>query len=443
MPLWRIRMGSGRSKSGKTRPPAVDLSDVVIPPAFRCPISLDLMKDPVILSTGITYDRQSIERWLDDGNLVCPVTKQPLQSSELVPNHALLRVIQRWCVDHPSAGIERIPTPRVPASRSQVAEMLSQVEIASRRGSPASFATAVDRIRLLARENERNRRCAVGAGAGAALTAALAAFCERFAEAEGEVEPNAAVEAALAAAAAVMPLDAEACSRVWTRSCIRRLGWVLQGGSLEGRRNATSFLRAVLEDEVEVANNRKILESSPALVEGLARAVREPICPSATKASLTSIFRMASASDQIASRVVDSGLVPVLLETLAECERGVCEKVLAVLDLACACREGRQRACEHALAVPVLVKKVLKVSEATTELAVSVLWRLCKGAKDDAVVTEALSMGVFQKLLLLLQLGCGERTKEKATDLLKMMNAYRDRRDCVDSGDFKEVKRPV
>ncbi|CAN6465510.1 unnamed protein product [Victoria cruziana] len=441
-------MGSGRSKSGgklsrKTRPSPFDISDVVVPPAFRCPISLELMKDPVIICTGISYDRQSIERWLDDGNLVCPVSKQPLHNTELVPNHALLRVIQRWCVDNPLAGIERIPTPRVPVSRCQVAEMITGVEIASRQGSPTGLAVAVDRIRLLARESERNRRCAMGAGVGASLTTAVAIFSERFADAEAEPQPNTAVEAVLAATAAVAPLDAVARSRVWTRSCMRRLAWVLQRGSMEGRRNAASLLRDVVEDEEKVASNRKILESTPGLVEGLARAVREPICPSATKASLTVISRMASASEHITARVVDSGLVPVLLEMLAGCDRGVCEKVLAVLDLACACPEGRERACEHALTVPVLVKKVLRVSEATTEFAVSVLWRLCKGARDDAVVVEALSAGSFQKLLLLLQLGCPDRTKAKVTDLLRMMNGYRDRCDCVDAGDFKEIKRPV
>ena len=34
---------------------------------FRCPISLELMKDPGMALTGITYDRESVERWLVRG----------------------------------------------------------------------------------------------------------------------------------------------------------------------------------------------------------------------------------------------------------------------------------------------------------------------------------------------------------------------------------------
>ncbi|CAN1156429.1 U-box domain-containing protein 28 [Linum perenne] len=32
------------------------------------------MKSPIILSTGVTYYRFSIQRWLDDGNNTCPTT---------------------------------------------------------------------------------------------------------------------------------------------------------------------------------------------------------------------------------------------------------------------------------------------------------------------------------------------------------------------------------
>ncbi|XP_062098902.1 U-box domain-containing protein 12-like [Humulus lupulus] len=37
----------------------------VIPDDFRCPISLELMKDPVIVSTGHTYERSCIQKWID------------------------------------------------------------------------------------------------------------------------------------------------------------------------------------------------------------------------------------------------------------------------------------------------------------------------------------------------------------------------------------------
>ncbi|CAN6478954.1 unnamed protein product [Victoria cruziana] len=439
------RKKSGDKLGGKSKPVALEESEIVIPVGFRCPITLDLMKDPVILSTGITYDRQSIETWLEGGSFTCPVTNQPLQSADLIPNHALRRMIQNWCVENPAAGIERIPTPRIPTTRSQVAEILSQVESASRRGSPASCVAVADKIRLLAKESERNRRCLAGTGAGAALTAAFAAVCDRFADSDTEYAPAAAAEAILAAMNAVATIDSEAWSHLWTRSCMRRLARLVSGGSLEGVGNAAWALREVLRNDEKLleGDNRKILESTPQLVEGLVRVVREPICPATTKASLDVIVRIASASDRMVYRVVEAGLVPVLLEILPDCERGACEKALAALDLACSRHEGREQAYCHALAVPVLVKRMLRVSGVATGLALSVVWRLCKGARGEEVVMEALSVGLFHKLLVLLQVECDDGAKEKAKDLLKMSNKYKDKIECVDSGDFKNLKRPA
>uniref|UniRef100_A0A453IIT6 U-box domain-containing protein n=1 Tax=Aegilops tauschii subsp. strangulata TaxID=200361 RepID=A0A453IIT6_AEGTS len=100
---------SRRAATKAAAPVAVELS---IPAHFRCPISLDLMRDPVTAPTGITYDRESIEAWLDTGRAaVCPVTHAPLRRDDLVPNHAIRRVIQDWCVANRSRGVERIPTP--------------------------------------------------------------------------------------------------------------------------------------------------------------------------------------------------------------------------------------------------------------------------------------------------------------------------------------------
>ncbi|KAL9655530.1 hypothetical protein ABK040_002197 [Willaertia magna] len=50
-----------------------------------CPISHQIMKDPVILETGHTFERHSIEEWLLNNN-TCPITRKQLEYLELVPN---------------------------------------------------------------------------------------------------------------------------------------------------------------------------------------------------------------------------------------------------------------------------------------------------------------------------------------------------------------------
>ncbi|XWS59376.1 hypothetical protein CRYUN_Cryun08bG0116400 [Craigia yunnanensis] len=90
------------------------MDDIEVLKYFICPISLQIMKDPVTTITGITYDRESIEQWLLKGkNTSCPVTQQPLSRDfDLTPNHTLRRLIQARCTENASLGVDRIPTPK-------------------------------------------------------------------------------------------------------------------------------------------------------------------------------------------------------------------------------------------------------------------------------------------------------------------------------------------
>ncbi|TKY52745.1 U-box domain-containing protein 3 [Spatholobus suberectus] len=83
----------------KTECPVVK-SGVSIPPYFRCPLSLELMLDPVIVASGQTYDRQSIQKWLDHGLTVCPKTRQRLTHINLIPNYTVKAMIATWCEEN-------------------------------------------------------------------------------------------------------------------------------------------------------------------------------------------------------------------------------------------------------------------------------------------------------------------------------------------------------
>ena len=69
---------------------------LTVPKEFCCPISLDLMCDPVIISTGQTYDRRSIWRWMEEGHCTCPKTGLLVSHNRLVPNRALRNLIMQW-----------------------------------------------------------------------------------------------------------------------------------------------------------------------------------------------------------------------------------------------------------------------------------------------------------------------------------------------------------
>ncbi|KAK8958329.1 U-box domain-containing protein 17 [Platanthera guangdongensis] len=71
---------------------------ISIPKDLCCPISLDLMKDPVITSSGQTYDRASITQWIEEGHRTCPNSGQMLSHSRFMPNRALRNLIAQWCM---------------------------------------------------------------------------------------------------------------------------------------------------------------------------------------------------------------------------------------------------------------------------------------------------------------------------------------------------------
>lgn len=73
------------------------INGVPIPADFCCPLSLELMSDPVIVASGQTYERAFIRKWLEEGFNVCPKTRQTLTHSNLIPNYTVKALIANWC----------------------------------------------------------------------------------------------------------------------------------------------------------------------------------------------------------------------------------------------------------------------------------------------------------------------------------------------------------
>jgi len=67
-----------------------------IPDHFCCPITLSIMKDPVMSPSGHTYERKSIEEYLEK-NKKDPITGAALTQEELRPNRALKDAITSFC----------------------------------------------------------------------------------------------------------------------------------------------------------------------------------------------------------------------------------------------------------------------------------------------------------------------------------------------------------
>jgi hypothetical protein len=71
----------------------IDYTDA--PSDMLCPITCEIMKDPVICSDGNTYERKAIETWLRTNNK-SPSTNLPLINKTLIPNVFAKRVIETY-----------------------------------------------------------------------------------------------------------------------------------------------------------------------------------------------------------------------------------------------------------------------------------------------------------------------------------------------------------
>ncbi|EEF28906.1 U-box domain-containing protein 21 [Ricinus communis] len=441
---WRTRRAAAAARKKRLQDVSgndnleMDIT-VPVPTHFRCPISLDLMKDPVTLSTGITYDRESIEKWVEAGHQTCPVTNQVLLCFDQIPNHSLRKMIQSWCVENRSFGIERIPTPRIPVSPYDVSEICKRIMAATQRGDFKKCKDLVAKIKNWGRESERNKRCIVENGVGCVLSIAF----ESFAGISMEKHADLLVDI-LSVLVWMFPFGVEGKLTLGSMNSLRCMLWILKNGDLTAKQTAVLVLKELLSLDQKHVNTLAEI----GVIQELVKLIKKPISPSATKASLMVIFYMLSPpsiSEKIASTLVELGLVSLIIEILLEGDKGISEKALGVLDHICDSKEGREKAYENALFVPVLFHKILG-SDLASNFSVSILWKLCKNdkRKDGGVVAEALELkvGAFQKLLILLQVGCGENTKEKVKELLKLLNLYRTKVDCLGSSmDFRYLKK--
>lgn len=75
-----------------------------VPPTYMCSITHEIMKDPVMDPEGNTYERTAIEEWIRRERK-SPITRSPLQISDLVPNRALRDLIEEFKSKNPDAVI--------------------------------------------------------------------------------------------------------------------------------------------------------------------------------------------------------------------------------------------------------------------------------------------------------------------------------------------------
>lgn len=379
---------------------------IQIPYHYRCPISLELMRDPVTVCTGQTYDRSSIESWVNTGNTTCPVTRAPLTEFTLIPNHTLRRLIQEWCVANRAFGVERIPTPKQPAEPALVRSLLNQISSAS--ASTHHRLNSLRRLRQLARDSDYNRSLIASHDVRRIVLRIL--FDNRSSD-ELSHESLALL--------VMFPLGESDCAAI--AADLDKIGYLsvlLSHQSLDVRVNSAALIEMVVAG-THSADLRSQVSSVEGIHDGVVEILRSPISyPRALKVGVKALFALCLVK-QSRQRAVAAGAPAVLIDRLADFEKCDAERALATVELLCRVPAGCAAFAGHALTVPMLVKIILKISDRATEYAAGALLSLC--SESERLQMEAVAAGVLTQLLLLVQSDCTERAKRKAQLLLKLL----------------------
>ncbi|KAL8159857.1 hypothetical protein V2J09_001394 [Rumex salicifolius] len=374
----------------------------VIPDDFRCPISLELMRDPVIVSTGQTYERACIQKWLDAGHKACPKTQQTLSNTDLVPNYVLKSLITLWCennnVELPKKqqGTCRNTRPGSSGSdcdQSAINSLLGKLI----HGSIEDQRAAAGELRLLAKRNADNRVCIADAGAIPPLVELLSSTDERVQE---------------HAVTALLNLSINEANKgiIVNAGAIPDIVEVLKNGSMEGRENAAATLFSL-----SVMDKNKVAIGAAGAIPALIKLLCEGT-PRGKKDAATAIFNL-SIYQGNKVRAVRAGVVPPLMGFLKDAGGGMMDEALTILAVLSNHPEGKAAIAE-AEPISTLVEVIRSGSPRNRENAAAVLWSLCVGDRQQlliAIETEA------EKVLKELSENGTDRAKRKALSLLELM----------------------
>ncbi|KAJ7957969.1 RING-type E3 ubiquitin transferase [Quillaja saponaria] len=139
-------------------------TSLVIPHEFLCPITLEIMTNPVIVASGQTYESESIQKWFDSNHRTCPKTSQTLAHMSLAPNYALKNLIIQW-FEKNNFHLPKKDTSSDQESSSgdhkeeisSLVEDLSSIQLEVQR-------KAVTKIHMLSKDNSENRTLIANCG---------------------------------------------------------------------------------------------------------------------------------------------------------------------------------------------------------------------------------------------------------------------------------------
>ncbi|KAI7996306.1 U-box domain-containing protein 19 [Camellia lanceoleosa] len=385
---------------------------------FLCPISLEIMIDPVTVSTGHTYDRSSILKWFKAGNSTCPKTGEKLKSTDLVPNLALKRLISQYCYEF------AIPVAEKSSKKKDITRTVLAGSVAAGEATKMLADFLVDRLetgtgvernkaafetRLLTKTSIFNRSCLAEAGS-------IPHLLKLLSSAHSLSQEN--------AIAALLNLSKHSKSKniMVENGGVESIIQVLREGvKIEARQNAAGalFYLASVEDY------RVLIGETPGAIQALTELLKDGADRS-KKNALVAIFGLLMYPDN-QRRVLSAGLVPLLANLLKSFDReDLITDSLAVLATIAEKQDGTT-AILRTGALPVIVEILNSIaSRAGKEYCVSLLLALCVNGGDNVVRVLVKNQSLMAPLYSLLT-GGTSRASKKANSLIRILHEFQEK----------------
>ncbi|CAK7349254.1 unnamed protein product [Dovyalis caffra] len=435
-----------------------DDEDNICPAEFRCPISMELMKDPVTICTGVTYDRKNIEKWFFAyKKKICPATMQSIHSFDVTPNHTLNRLILDWQLSKqynqqhdsysPSSSSSSSSSPSPSSSSSPSVKQLhdEMLSLLHTIDSSPFKVTPLRKLRSILEMGDHIhpssniymiRRDFIRFGGVEVLVQILVQIL--VAEISSEFVTFRACEEALGVLHLLplifsqdsnhQELEERAFQLLSKPESMKSIAIVLQKGSAEARFYTISIFRKMAKNGYDWNG---LLRSDHLggggncggvdLFKSLLEIVSDEICSKASSCALEVLIQMLDSSKKSRLRAIEAGAVCVLIELLPDSNGSKCEKILLLIKLLCECAEGRLALVEHAMGIASVSKKLLHVSNTATKLGVKIFTCLLSSFHPtERVLEELLICGSVKKLVGLLHMDGRSSTKDKVIKMFKL-----------------------
>lgn len=390
------------------------------PEALQCPITLDLMTDPVTVSTGQTYDRASITRWINAGCRTCPVTGERLRTADVVPNAALRGIIERMLLSngvslpdssgssgHRHGALANTAAPfglaAATAARLAVTYIVAQIST----GSTEERRKATSEARKLCKHSVFYRSCLVEANAVPWLLCLLSST-------DASVQEN--------AVASLLNLSKHPGGRAALFEA-GGVGLVVDvinvGARAEARQNAAAVLFYLSSDPEHAEEIGRIPESIPTLVQLIRDGAHR-----GRKNAMVSLYGLLQCASNHGKAVAAGAVAALAALLFADCDDLAGDAVTLLARLA-----EHPTGAQAVLARPGLVAHVVEalaasVSRSGKDHCVALLVALCRHGGEKVVALLGRMPGLMSSLYTLVADGGSPQTCKRARALLNMIHRH-------------------